>query len=137
MLRLNYVSFIVTDMQAALDFYRLLGLPIPADADATQDHVEISVEGIRIAWETEALMRQLDSAWTPPTRPGRLSFALEALSPAAVDEAVKRVEAAGYTVKTKPFDAFWGQRYATVLDPDDTPVDLFASFPIQIGRKSP
>jgi hypothetical protein len=23
-------------------------------------------------------------------------------------------------------DAFWGQRYATVLDPDGNPVDLFA-----------
>ncbi|MGB5655838.1 MAG: glyoxalase, partial [Acidimicrobiia bacterium] len=25
-----------------------------------------------------------------------------------------------------PFDAFWGQRYATVLDPDGNGVDLFA-----------
>jgi uncharacterized glyoxalase superfamily protein PhnB len=25
-----------------------------------------------------------------------------------------------------PFDAFWGQRYATVLDPDGNTVDLFA-----------
>ena len=28
-----------------------------------------------------------------------------------------------------PFDAFWGQRYATVHDPDGNPVDLFAPLP--------
>ncbi|MFL6036949.1 MAG: glyoxalase, partial [Gaiellaceae bacterium] len=26
----------------------------------------------------------------------------------------------------EPFDAFWGQRYATVVDPDGNAVDLFA-----------
>jgi uncharacterized glyoxalase superfamily protein PhnB len=28
-----------------------------------------------------------------------------------------------------PWDAFWGQRYATVLDPDGNSVDLFAALP--------
>ncbi len=27
----------------------------------------------------------------------------------------------------KPWDAFWGQRYASVLDPDGNAVDLFAA----------
>jgi uncharacterized glyoxalase superfamily protein PhnB len=27
----------------------------------------------------------------------------------------------------EPFDAVWGQRYATVLDPDGVHVDLYAS----------
>jgi uncharacterized glyoxalase superfamily protein PhnB len=30
-------------------------------------------------------------------------------------------------MKSPRIDAFWGQRYATVLDPDGNPVDLFAS----------
>jgi uncharacterized glyoxalase superfamily protein PhnB len=34
--------------------------------------------------------------------------------------------AAGHHGKTAPWDAFWGQRYATVLDPDGNQVDLFA-----------
>ena len=29
----------------------------------------------------------------------------------------------------EPFDAFWGQRYATVRDPDGNAVDLFAALP--------
>ncbi|GHG12839.1 glyoxalase [Deinococcus piscis] len=126
MLKLNYVSFVVSDMQKALDFYRLLGLSISPDADTTQDHIEISVDGLRIAWETETLMRQLDRGWAAPMRGGRVSIALEAASPEEVDEAVKRIKKAGHAVKTEPFDAFWGQRYATVLDPDGTAVDVFA-----------
>ena len=39
---------------------------------------------------------------------------------------VRKVVGAGFTGKTEPFDAFWGQRYATVVDPDGNPVDLFA-----------
>lgn len=33
---------------------------------------------------------------------------------------------AGYTGHLKPWDAFWGQRYAVVLDPDGCEVSLFA-----------
>lgn len=126
-MKLNYVSLIVSGMARALAFYRLLGLPLPPAADTGQDHMEIKVDGLRVAWETEALMRQLDPTWTPPTRAGRVSFALETSTPAEVDAAVERVRKAGYGVKAEPFDAFWGQRYATVLDPDGTAVDLFVA----------
>jgi uncharacterized glyoxalase superfamily protein PhnB len=46
-------------------------------------------------------------------------------SPAEVDEVVARVAEAGHTVVHQPFDAPWGQRYATVADPDGYRVDLF------------
>jgi uncharacterized glyoxalase superfamily protein PhnB len=36
------------------------------------------------------------------------------------------VVSAGHTSSRAPFDAFWGQRYATVLDPDGNAIDLFA-----------
>jgi len=39
---------------------------------------------------------------------------------------VHRVSAAGHTVVTAPFDAPWGQRYATVADPVAYRVDLYA-----------
>ncbi len=34
---------------------------------------------------------------------------------------------AGYRGHLEPFDAFWGMRYATVLDPEGDGVDLFAT----------
>ena len=52
--------------------------------------------------------------------------ALAGLKPAAVH---RRIVSAGFTSKKEPFDAFWGQRYAQVIDPDDNVVDLFAQLP--------
>lgn len=127
-LKLNYVSILVSDMARALAFYRALGLPIPADADPSGGHIEIEVDGLRIAWETEALMRELNPGWTPPTATGRIGVGMQATSPAAVDEAADRLRAAGYAVP-EPFDAPWGQRYLTVTDPDGTGVDVFAWLP--------
>jgi uncharacterized glyoxalase superfamily protein PhnB len=38
----------------------------------------------------------------------------------------RKVVAAGFKAKKEPWDAFWGQRYASVVDPDGNSVDLFA-----------
>ena len=46
-----------------------------------------------------------------------------------VDATHARVVAAGFRSKKEPYDAFWGQRYAQVIDPDDNAVDLFAPLP--------
>ncbi|WP_223848764.1 VOC family protein [Microbacterium hominis] len=50
-------------------------------------------------------------------------------SPAEVDAVYAALVAAGHDGHVAPFDAFWGQRYATVLDPDGNAVDLFAPLP--------
>jgi uncharacterized glyoxalase superfamily protein PhnB len=47
-------------------------------------------------------------------------------SPAEVDKTHADLVAAGYRSHKDPWDAFWGQRYASVVDPDDNVVDLFA-----------
>jgi uncharacterized glyoxalase superfamily protein PhnB len=47
-------------------------------------------------------------------------------SPAEVDNKYAEMTGAGYTGHKEPWDAFWGQRYATLKDPDGIPVDLYA-----------
>jgi len=39
--------------------------------------------------------------------------------------------AAGGKMHMEPMDAFWGQRYAQVQDPDGTVIDLYAALPEQ------
>ena len=46
---------------------------------------------------------------------------------AAVDATYGELVDAGYDGHREPWDAFWGQRYAIVLDPDGNSVDLFAA----------
>lgn len=48
-------------------------------------------------------------------------------TPDAVDQAFGEMIAAGFRGHVRPWDAFWGQRYATLLDPDGNSVDLFAA----------
>lgn len=121
----DMIGMIVRDMAAALKFYRLLGLDIPAGAER-EDHVEvITANGYRLAWDNVELMKSLLPDWEEP-RGHRMGLAFKCDSPAEVDAAHARLTAAGYVSRKAPYDAFWGQRYATVLDPDGNPVDLFA-----------
>ena len=74
------------------------------------------------------LIRQLDPDWVPPVG-HRMGLAFECASPAEVDAAHRRLVDAGFASKKEPWDAFWGQRYAQLVDPDDNVVDLFAQLP--------
>ena len=55
------------------------------------------------------------------------SLELDCGDPATVDATHDELVAAGSRSHLAPWDAFWGQRYATVLDPDGNAVDLFAA----------
>ena len=121
----DLVGMVVKDMKTSLDFYRALGLTIPEVPD-TEDHVEFKAAGIRLAWDTAKLIQSIDADWTPPSGGHSIGLAFLCDSPAEVDATYQRLTAKGYEGHKPPYDAFWGQRYATVHDPDGNPVDLFA-----------
>lgn len=120
----DMIGMVVKDMRAALEFYRALGLDIPDDGE-TQDHVQVIANGYRIAWDTEELIKGFDPNWSPPNG-SRIGIAFLCDTPSDVDATYQRVIAKGYRSHKEPFDAFWGQRYAQVLDPDGNVIDLFA-----------
>jgi catechol 2,3-dioxygenase-like lactoylglutathione lyase family enzyme len=129
-LRPALIELVVHDMAATLAFYRRLGLDVPPDAD-TQPHVDVELgDGMRLAWDTEETIRSFDPEWSPPSGAGhRVALAFACDSPAQVDSAWDELTGAGYRGHLAPWDAFWGMRYAVVLDPDGTPVDLCAVLP--------
>jgi catechol 2,3-dioxygenase-like lactoylglutathione lyase family enzyme len=124
--RLNLVGIVVQDMARSLAFYRRLGLDLPADAD-TQPHAECTLPGgLRLAWDTVETIRSFDPDWSPPSGSPRMSLAFLYDTPAQVDEAYASLTGLGYEGHKAPWDAFWGQRYAVLHDPDGNGVDLFA-----------
>jgi len=124
--RLDAFGIVVDDMPAALAFYRLVGLDIPIGAD-TEGHVEVVLDGgVRLMFDSIEVIESF-SEWEPPSGGRRIGLAFGCDSPAEVDAVHALVVTAGHTSRTEPFDAFWGQRYATVLDPDGNPVDLYAA----------
>lgn len=123
--RLDLIGLVTEDMASSLAFYRKLGLDIPPDADG-EPHVEVTLPGgLRLAWDTVEVVCTF-SEWEPARGGHRIALAFLCDGPEAVDQSHAQLVAAGYRSHLEPFDAFWGQRYATVLDPDGNPVDLFA-----------
>lgn len=120
---LDAIGIVSSDVANSIAFYRLLGLDFP---DSTEDHLEATTPGgLRVMLDDVELMKQLNPDWVQPTGHA-IGLAFLCSSPTEVDETYDRVIAAGHRGKTAPWDAFWGQRYATVLDPDGNQVDLFA-----------
>ncbi|QHF93606.1 glyoxalase [Streptomyces sp. NHF165] len=125
--RFDLIGIVTADMAASLAFYRRLGLALPPEADGAP-HVEAQLPGgLRLAWDTEGVVRSFDPEWTaPPRGQSRIGLAFRCDSPADVDACWSELTDAGYRGHHAPWDADWGQRYATVLDPDGNTVDLFA-----------
>jgi uncharacterized glyoxalase superfamily protein PhnB len=84
--------------------------------------------GVRLAFDTEEVIRSFHPHWAP-VRGGRTNLAFALPDAAGVDTLYDELVDAGYESAVKPFDAFWGQRYAVVRDPDGNGVDLFAPPP--------
>jgi uncharacterized glyoxalase superfamily protein PhnB len=121
--RLDAIGIVSKDLAASVRFYRMLGLAFP---DATEDHLEATTAGgVRVMLDSLDLMKKLDPHWTEP-KGHRMGLAFLCASPAEVDATHAKLVAAGHPSKTAPWDAFWRQRYAQVIDPDGNVVDLFA-----------
>ena len=126
-IRFEVVGVVVADMARSLAFYRRLGIDLPADA-ADQPHVEALLGGgLRLVWDTVDVIRSFDPAWTTPSGGHGIGLAFACETPAEVDATYAELVAAGYDGHLDPWDAFWGQRYAVVHDPDGNAVDLFAA----------
>jgi catechol 2,3-dioxygenase-like lactoylglutathione lyase family enzyme len=127
-MQLDAIGIVVTDLAPAVAFYRLLGLPFP-DAAPGEDHLEATTpSGLRVMLDREEMVRGFVEDWVEP-RGQRIGMAFRCASPAEVDATYARVVAAGFRGAKAPWDAFWGQRYAQVADPDGNRVDLFAQLP--------
>jgi uncharacterized glyoxalase superfamily protein PhnB len=123
---LDVIGVAVTDMAAALAFYRRIGLEIPAEADS-EPHVEVALPGgMRLAFDAVETIRSFDPDYQPPASGSRISLAFRCADAKEVDHWYADLTGAGYHGHLHPWDAFWGQRYAVVHDPDGIGVDLFA-----------
>jgi uncharacterized glyoxalase superfamily protein PhnB len=122
---LNAAGIVSSDMVRSIGFYRALGLDVPETPG--EGHLEATSDnGFRLMLDSEDVIKSFRPDWTRSAG-NQLSLAFECSSPAEVDEIYARVVAAGFAGEKEPWDAFWGQRYAQLADPDGVPVDLFAA----------
>ena len=123
---LHTVGVTVKDLGKSLSFYRTLGLAIPEGQD-NEHHVEYTSEdGYSIGFIPESTMLQTNPKWQAPTGDNRISLQFACKTAAEVDETHSKLVAAGHKSFKEPWDAFWGQRFAQVIDPDGNNVAFFA-----------
>jgi len=125
---LDVIGLIVADLGRSIAFYERLGLQFPEDADAAgHGHAETTLRGgLRFTLDTEESIRSFDPDWTAPSAGHRTTIAFACSSPENVDRLYVQLVEAGVPSYKPPWDAFWGQRYAQVKDPDGNVIDLFA-----------
>jgi uncharacterized glyoxalase superfamily protein PhnB len=122
---LNAIGIVASDLARSIAFYRLLGVDFPEE----DGHIEARLpSGVRFMLDSEEVVRSFRPDWTRETG-NQLALAFECASPADVDETYARVVAEGFHGEKEPWDAFWGQRYAQLRDPDGVGVDLYAPLP--------
>jgi uncharacterized glyoxalase superfamily protein PhnB len=122
---LNAIGIVVSDMATSIRFYRTLGLDMPETPD--DDHVEAALpNGVRLMLDSEGVVKSFKPEWSRANG-NQVALAFECDSPAHVDETYAKVTDAGFTGEKEPEDAFWGQRYAQLQDPDGVTVDLYAA----------
>ena len=62
-LKWDYVGVVSADLRRSVEFYRLVGIPLP---EAESDHVEVELEnGMRFALDSLELMKSIGH-WEPP-----------------------------------------------------------------------
>jgi catechol 2,3-dioxygenase-like lactoylglutathione lyase family enzyme len=122
---LNAIGIVASDMARSIAFYRALGLDVPETPG--EGHVDTFLpNGVRFMLDAEETILSFRPDWTRETG-NQIGIAFECGSPAEVDDVYQRVVAAGFHGDKEPWDAFWGQRYAQLLDPDGVEVSLYAA----------
>ena len=121
---LDAIGVVSRDIQKSVDFYKIFGIELRQEGGP--DHWEGKTSsGLRLMIDSVTLIQKLNPAWTAPTGSG-LILCFKQNSAADVDQLFHQVVNAGFRPVKEPWDAFWGQRYASVEDPDGNQVDIFA-----------
>ena len=123
-MNLDAIGIACRDVKRSISFYELFDLSFE---EFGEGHYEgVTKSGARIMLDSFDLMKKINPQWQEPERSGITLCFLES-SPLEVDKRFKLIVDAGYAIEKEPWDAVWGQRYASVRDPDGNQVDIFAA----------
>jgi uncharacterized glyoxalase superfamily protein PhnB len=120
----SQLNLVVRDVNAALAFYRRLGLEPNVSPGGV--HAQANLPGgLSIEWDSAEFAASWDSSSRGPGG-GSIVLGFNVPSRDAVDDLYAELTAAGYHGRQLPYDAFWGSRYAIVDDPDGNGVGLMS-----------
>jgi uncharacterized glyoxalase superfamily protein PhnB len=125
-MKINAVGVVSTNMAKTVAFYELLGFDF-TNVDTKQDHVEPNPKPGSARLMIDSFKLITDILGHEPKPANHSSFGIEFATPQQVNQTCDKLAGAGFDVVKQPWDAFWGQRYAIVSDPDGHMIDLFST----------
>ena len=131
------INIVAKNFAETLKFYRLLGLQIPEAKDQPPGafHAPVDMpDGMEFAIDNEFLARIYNAAWRTQTKATSVLLTASLGSRDEVDTTYARMLSAGYKGSQPPYDAFWGARYAIVVDPEGNDVGLMS--PVDLALRS-
>lgn len=127
--KLDAIGLVVADLKVSIAFYQRLGLDFGSQPDDEgHGHAEADLGGgMRVMLDSLEGILGFDPEYRQEGGDPRAALAFRCSSPAAVNELYTELLGAGASPHKEPWDAFWGQRYAQLRDPDGNGVDLYAA----------
>jgi len=125
-MKIDAVGVSSSNLEKTVAFYTALGFKFP-EMNGDEQHIEALTPkgGARLMIDSKELVTTLIGE--APKHGNHSTFAVLCSSSKEVDTIVRNIKSQGFTVVKEPWDAFWGQRYAVVADPDGYMVDVFAN----------
>jgi uncharacterized glyoxalase superfamily protein PhnB len=125
-MKISAVGVVSKNFMKSVKFYTILGFDFPEFVDG-EDHLEtITKKGdTRLMLDSHELAKKLLEGKEPKAS-NHSVFAIELESSSKVNELAEKLKSSGFKVTKEPWNAFWGQRYCVVSDPDGYMIDLFA-----------
>jgi len=122
------INMVTRDMEAAVAFYRRLGLEIPDYTPEWDVHHRSAKVGDGIDFDLDSVVftRQWDEGWGGRKNGAGCVVTFSVATREDVDEIYNDLVGAGYPSQQAPYDAFWGARFAIVEDPDGNAVGLMS-----------
>jgi uncharacterized glyoxalase superfamily protein PhnB len=123
---LDGLNIVVRDMEAAVDFYRRLGIEIADTLPEWQSHHRTTVTNgeVDLDLDSAKFAREWNAGWPESQSGVVVGFRVETRED--VDALYDELTGAGYEGQQPPYDAFWGARYAIVADPSGNAVGLMS-----------
>ncbi len=113
-LDMRQVDLVARDMEAALAFYRALGVEIPESAvwrtKSGIHHIDVVTPGgVTLHWDSPELAKSYDRGWREPSGPGtRVILTFHVESRDDVDRIHEKLAGLGHPCPQPPYDTFWG-----------------------------
>ena len=139
---LDQINLVCGDPDAALQFYRTLGVEIPDNnvwrtpTGAHHSSAADSSASIGFDLDSADFAQHWNAGWKGRTDlSGRVVVGFKVETREDVDTVFQRMIAAGYRALQDPWDTFWAARYAIIEDPNGIAVGIMS--PISPDRRYP